>query len=680
MRQNLRATAWLAALILAFTIAVSAVGFWTYSHYRYGGMDLAIYTNVLHQLAFSPSLGELEGVRGKLEGLGAVDSWYSSIQGGSYLGDHVEPILLLIAPLFRLWSDPRLLLILQALALGLTAIPVFLLLSLTFSQRRENDERRGMRSIGTVDDRAGMVPPQCPRSGLWAGSEGGIGASEHAGRASVPEGARPTSARCSTAVLLTSLWLLNPILWNAALFEFHALAFAPLFLLSAAYAYVRRRFWWFFLFLLLSLSVREDVALIVVMFGVAEIFRCRTTVNGVAARIVQRFRQTVPDVAVQRQRYEQRNGLPTNEAGFDPSWRWIVLPVVLGLSWFLLAIRIAGTHSASGGYKFSVYYGWLAHAGPIDVVRHLASIGNLDMVLGLLLPFLFLPILRLRWLVLAIPPLFQILLSEPGGSNVVVELHYGLLFLPALALASIAAITSWQRAGAGSNQTTIVGRFEPPRDVSPAVRWFAHHVPLPRRVAIGLGIAVYLAAAWMLGPFPGIASVVVYGASSEDRARRAAYDDLLARVPSDAPVAVGYAALPHVAARRGAYALPYAYLGVNQYAFAPYQLPDDTRYLLLDQRDAVAYGVQFPEVRWSAPHAASGPDRLRANLERGRFGVLAERGGVALLERNGPSERAEHVEGLPRGLDSQYFEPSQPVRGRLVIDGLRDTVVKFDTE
>jgi uncharacterized membrane protein len=37
----------------------------------------------------------------------------------------VRPILLLIAPLYRLWPDPRLLLILQSLALGLAAIPLF---------------------------------------------------------------------------------------------------------------------------------------------------------------------------------------------------------------------------------------------------------------------------------------------------------------------------------------------------------------------------------------------------------------------------------------------------------------------------------------------------------------------------------------------------------------------------
>jgi len=44
---------------------------------------------------------------------------------GSYLGNHVRPILLLLAPIYLLLPDPRLLLILQTMALGLGAVPLF---------------------------------------------------------------------------------------------------------------------------------------------------------------------------------------------------------------------------------------------------------------------------------------------------------------------------------------------------------------------------------------------------------------------------------------------------------------------------------------------------------------------------------------------------------------------------
>lgn len=44
---------------------------------------------------------------------------------GSYLGNHVRPLLLFLAPLYRLWPDPRMLLVLQSVALGSAAWPLY---------------------------------------------------------------------------------------------------------------------------------------------------------------------------------------------------------------------------------------------------------------------------------------------------------------------------------------------------------------------------------------------------------------------------------------------------------------------------------------------------------------------------------------------------------------------------
>lgn len=48
----------------------------------------------------------------------------SSVEVDNYLGDHVSPIILLLAPLYRLWPDPRNLLIVQAVALAAGALPL----------------------------------------------------------------------------------------------------------------------------------------------------------------------------------------------------------------------------------------------------------------------------------------------------------------------------------------------------------------------------------------------------------------------------------------------------------------------------------------------------------------------------------------------------------------------------
>jgi uncharacterized membrane protein len=51
----------------------------------------------------------------------------TDLQGGqvSRLGAHVDPILVLFAPLWWVWSSPNMLLVVQALAVGLGALPVF---------------------------------------------------------------------------------------------------------------------------------------------------------------------------------------------------------------------------------------------------------------------------------------------------------------------------------------------------------------------------------------------------------------------------------------------------------------------------------------------------------------------------------------------------------------------------
>ncbi|MAT97009.1 MAG: hypothetical protein CL608_07695 [Anaerolineaceae bacterium] len=52
--------------------------------------------------------------------------WFaSSIEVEHYLGDHVQFIFLLLAPLYGLWADVNIMLIVQSLLLGLGAIPVY---------------------------------------------------------------------------------------------------------------------------------------------------------------------------------------------------------------------------------------------------------------------------------------------------------------------------------------------------------------------------------------------------------------------------------------------------------------------------------------------------------------------------------------------------------------------------
>ncbi len=139
------------------------------------------------------------------------------------LGIHVWPILLLIAPLYLIWSDPRALLILQSVVIALGAWPVY-----------------------------------------WLA------------RDVLPD----TLTRKRTPILplaFAVVYLGFPALQSANMFDFHPLALVPTLLLLAFYALERERWPWYALWAILAMACQEDVALMVGMMGFYLILRRRWT-------------------------------------------------------------------------------------------------------------------------------------------------------------------------------------------------------------------------------------------------------------------------------------------------------------------------------------------------------------------------------------------------------------------
>lgn len=123
----------------------------------------------------------------------------------NFLGFHFSPILAVLAPLYRLWPDARLLLIVQALVLGLPAILLF-------------DFAR---------DRIGDLP----------------------------------------AALVAGAYLLSPLLQWIALRDYHVIIFAVPLLMLTGIAVVEQRYRALGVWLGLALLVKEEVALVAI--GVA---------------------------------------------------------------------------------------------------------------------------------------------------------------------------------------------------------------------------------------------------------------------------------------------------------------------------------------------------------------------------------------------------------------------------
>lgn len=263
-----------------------------------------------------------------------------TIHPHSYLGDHAGFGLLALVPFYVLWRDPQLLLILQTAALAITAWPIYLLARHFFGDRT---------------DRWQLAP-----------------------------------------LAISAAWLLNPIVHNINLYEFHLLPFALPFLFLMLLAYERGQAVRFLVFALLAMLWREDVSFVVAAVGLL--------------------------AAIEKK-----------------SWWWRVTPILFGAAWFMAAGALVAAFAPAGSYKFAIYYSWMIET-PSNIFQHLISVANFEMLLGFGLPLLFLPFAAPTRLVLAGGPLLQILLSAPGGSGTILQTHYAVLFLPALFAALIAAL------------------------------------------------------------------------------------------------------------------------------------------------------------------------------------------------------------------------------------------------
>jgi uncharacterized membrane protein len=131
---------------------------------------------------------------------------FVTIRGLPLFGDHASYILLLVAPLYWLWADPRLLLLLQVVCLAVPAVSVYLI---------------GARRLGS------------PLAGL----------------------------------AMAASYLAFPALQWAAIWHFHPETLAAGFLGLAALAADRQRWRQMAIWLALALLCKEDVGLVVAGFG-----------------------------------------------------------------------------------------------------------------------------------------------------------------------------------------------------------------------------------------------------------------------------------------------------------------------------------------------------------------------------------------------------------------------------
>lgn len=280
------------------------------------------------------------------------DWFFGTVNVNTYLADHFSPIIILLLPFYWLRQTPEALLVLQSIVSGLCAWPLYLI-------------------------------------------------------------AKQITKNHQLALATGLLWLANPFVHNANLYEWHILTIAAFFIFWTFYFYIKNNFKLYILFFILSLACREDIFLVMLGFGILSFLDKK-------------------------------------------SWSWKLFSIILPVIYFLAAIKIIGYYSVAGDYKFFVYYGWLGGQGlsgilwswlihPWQTFIHVFSLKNLFVLFIILLPWLFLPIRSPKYWSLSILPLAQLMLTAAGLNFAVYSNYYAMLFLPGLFISLILALEKTTR-------------------------------------------------------------------------------------------------------------------------------------------------------------------------------------------------------------------------------------------
>ncbi|MBI2985017.1 MAG: DUF2079 domain-containing protein [Candidatus Kerfeldbacteria bacterium] len=434
----------------------------------------------------------------------------SSIHDPTYLGDHLELWLVPLAQLYRWWPSPLLILWAQTLLLASAAIPIALL---------------ARRLLG-------------PRVAIWS----------------------------------AWLFLAHPLLYNAALYEFHGLSFALPILVWSIVAYHDRRYRWWLALLILLLFVREDMPLLVAGWALL--------------------------AAIERR-----------------GSRWWLPPLVLAGLWWWAANTIIGQAQPLGHYKFLAFYRWLGDSygqmitfpfrHPLVFLSHLFQVRNWLTTVGFLVAFGFLPLWRPRRLWPLLLVFLQLLLIGAEAESIL-RLHYVIPYLPFLIWATLEAVR---------DRHQLVGFVRFGRSVATTlVTIVAVSGPLYAHLLFG-------PAEWPWKP-----------RSDQGLTEPAVLGTFLPAIKAGDRVLTTFNLLPHLANRSTIYSLNYVHLGRRQYSEVPYRLPGPIDVALIDWQQYYHYQFLYQRTFY---RGLTGPQRFERLLADQGLRLAAWVDSVALYARDG---------------------------------------------
>jgi len=464
-------------LALLFFALCTWTSYARWADFEYRTFDLAYYVQAIWQL-----------IHGRLN---------VSVEGVPLLGNHVEPIVLLFAPIFFLLRHPLVFVAVQNAALA---------------------------SMGPVAFQIGR------RLGLDR----------------------------TPALLLAGALLIAPAAGYIALHEFHPEALAAPLVLLIFHARLRGSLRAHWVWIVALLACKENMALLLAAY-------C-------AVHLVLERKRPIAELRA-----------------------WYLWPFALAVLWFFLCTKVITPALNPGDIDYLALYDRLgASAGDIfrnaitkpqviiAALSHSLAHGNL--LWALLLPFLALPILKPRWLLVGAPILLQHLLSW-RSSEWTIYFHYTAPLLPLFWIALAQTV-------AGINRSTRVS------------------VSVQRSVPITV-LAGCIAAQILLGPAGSIiAATRSWISGAPDRARKTAF---VRQIAPGSSVLAPLPYLSHLAMREKLYSLHYVLKGLKTLSRSTYEPPAPTDFVLIDYDDSATFD---PEAGYYHPAMKTVDGRVIPSSER----------------------------------------------------------------
>lgn len=396
----------------------------------------------------------------------------------------------------------------------------------------------------------------------------------------------------TSSLLLASALLITPGTGYVALHEFHPEALSAPLVLLMIYARVRGSIRTFWAAVIALLACKENMTLLVASYCAVHL-------------------------------------LLERKHPFVELRRWYVWPLAVSMLWFALCASVITPVLNSGGIDYLALYDRLGHsAGEIlrnaitQPQRFIGALGhslrNGNLLWALLLPFLGLPLLRIRWLLIATPILLQHLLSW-RSSEWQIYFHYAAPLIPLF----------W------------IGLAE-----SVAVMVRSDCIPSRLRNAVPfLVVAACLAGQVLLGPAGSIvSSVVEWPAGQADRARKLSF---INQIAPEGSVVAPLPYLSHLAMREKLFSLHFILKGLKTLSRVEYEPPPPTDFVLIDYEDSATLdpvaGYYHPAMKTVDNRVIASSDRLFHDFLKRSSWTVTSSNELTLFRQTAPRAEARAV-------------------------------------